>query len=461
MRRLLALIMWAVSLGAAAQATINYPYNPDEDGNGQIAVADLQGILATYGNEFSPSEILVDGETLTSVLTQLQNSIDSLSGLTGGGGSVLDMPLGTILPIATESVPEGWMLCDGREIAIEEYQGLYDLIGTTYGAGDSAFWAQVFFPATTFNIPDLRGRTVIGANDMGGEQSDVLTIHQASAGQIGGEETHQLTEDEMPSHSHFTDHSGHLVSGYNTGQIKQYNNAGTWFTFVTSINETVGPDSLGNDIPHNNMQPYMALNYMIKAVSSSDVIGQITELIADQQEQLANLEEIVLDESAHEFALECVDMGYSPLCGALGFSQWATLEPNYLGHRYNMGWSGPDANDGYLIHDPHWRKFQIRGLPAGIGEIVVEYTNINGAQNFTGVALDFDGEGNAYIYLYAVCYSGNSECSGLAIEQGVYDFPLESALGVEHCNSSSMRNLKLHYSNGWSLVSLGLTIDIY
>ena len=91
------------------------------------------------------------------------------------------------------------MLCDGREIAIEEYQGLYDLIGTTYGAGDSAFWAQVFYPATTFNIPDLRGRTIIGANDMGGEQSDVLTTHQASTGQVGGEELHQLSEDEMPS----------------------------------------------------------------------------------------------------------------------------------------------------------------------------------------------------------------------------------------------------------------------
>ena len=159
----IAIIVAASCLTAVGQVT--YPYNPDEDGNGQIAVGDLQGILATYGNAFSPSEILVDGETLTTVLTQLQNSIDSLSGLTGGGGSVLDMPLGTILPIATESVPEGWMLCDGREISIEEYQDLYDLIGTTYGAGDSAFWAQVFYPATTFNIPDLRGRTITSDGD--------------------------------------------------------------------------------------------------------------------------------------------------------------------------------------------------------------------------------------------------------------------------------------------------------
>ena len=54
MKRLVALMMCAVSFGAAAQIT--YPYNPDEDGNGQIAVGDLQGLLANYGGSFSPKE---------------------------------------------------------------------------------------------------------------------------------------------------------------------------------------------------------------------------------------------------------------------------------------------------------------------------------------------------------------------------------------------------------------------
>ena len=69
MKRLIALMMCAVSLGAAAQIT--YPYNPDEDGNGQIAVGDLQGLLANYGGSFSPSEIQIDGVGLGEVLTQL------------------------------------------------------------------------------------------------------------------------------------------------------------------------------------------------------------------------------------------------------------------------------------------------------------------------------------------------------------------------------------------------------
>ena len=78
MKRLIALMMCAVSFGAAAQSTITYPYNPDGNADGDIAVGDLQDFLGTYGNPFIPSEILVDGETLTTVLTQLQNSIDSL-----------------------------------------------------------------------------------------------------------------------------------------------------------------------------------------------------------------------------------------------------------------------------------------------------------------------------------------------------------------------------------------------
>ena len=76
MKRLIALMMCAVSLGAAAQVT--YPYNPDEDGNGQIAVGDLQGILATYGNAFSPSEIQINGVGLLQVIEDLQSQLGAI-----------------------------------------------------------------------------------------------------------------------------------------------------------------------------------------------------------------------------------------------------------------------------------------------------------------------------------------------------------------------------------------------
>ena len=305
MNRFFTLLFAASCLTAVGQVT--YPYNPDGNADGDIAVGDLQDFLGTYGNPFSPSEILVDGETLTTVLTQLQNSIDSLSGLTGSGGSVLDMPLGTVLPIATESVPEGWMLCDGREISIEEYQGLYDLIGTTYGAGDSAFWAQVFFPATTFNIPDLRGRTIIGANDMGGEQSDVLTLHQASAGQIGGQELHQLTEDEMPSHSHI--HTGNsdeiifVLPDAPSAQVLDWPFPGSAESSPT-----------GGDQPHNNMQPYMALNCVMKVRETEDAIAELEAKIQSAENVVDSLAS-QFDNAAVEFQVlkDCWELPRGPI----------------------------------------------------------------------------------------------------------------------------------------------------
>ena len=212
MNRFFTLLLAASCLTAVGQVT--YPYNPDGNADSLIGASDIQDLLSGYGLPFSPSEILVDGQTLTTVLTQLQNSIDSLSGLGESGGSVLGMPLGTVLPIATESVPEGWMLCDGREISIEEYQGLYDLIGATYGSGDSAFWAQVNYPATTFNIPDLRGRTIIGSDDMGGIASGLLTNHDGSLGKVGGAERHQLSLEEIPAHSH--EYSGGYIGSDGT-----------------------------------------------------------------------------------------------------------------------------------------------------------------------------------------------------------------------------------------------------
>ena len=435
-------MMCAVSLGATAQSTITYPYNPDEDGNGQIAVADLQGILSTYGNAFAPSEILVDGEALTTVLTQLQNSIDSLSGLTGVGGSVLDMPLGTVLPIATESVPEGWMLCDGREISIEEYQDLYDLIGTTYGAGDSAFWAQVFFPATTFNIPDLRGRTIIGADGMGGEAAGVILHHGALLGQSGGEERHQLTEEEIPEHHH-----DFIAGGFG-------NSPGVLFQPNDDLGTVFSTSSVGGDQPHNNMQPYMVLNYMIKAVSSADVVGQLTELIADQQEQLDSLGQSVLEAEVMELSIECVDMGVSPLCPSLGLSESAILGPGPNGFSYSLT-AGQSLDEENFSLVPNWRKFEILGCDASQLEgVVLRYGSRNDyyggyfqwREQTSLLTPEVDSEGRVFIYFYGSCSSGNNDCA----DELFYDIPLSAAFRAKSCGQYSS------YYDPQTVIEIGL-----
>ena len=77
MKRLVALIIGAVSLVAAAQSTITYPYNPDGDVDGSIAT-DLLDFLGVYGGEFSPNEIQIDGVNLLQIIQDLQNQVASI-----------------------------------------------------------------------------------------------------------------------------------------------------------------------------------------------------------------------------------------------------------------------------------------------------------------------------------------------------------------------------------------------
>lgn len=78
MKRLVALMICAVSLGAAAQSTITYPYNPDGNADGDIAVGDLQDFLGTYGNTFSPSEIMVGDSSLTYWVESINESLNGI-----------------------------------------------------------------------------------------------------------------------------------------------------------------------------------------------------------------------------------------------------------------------------------------------------------------------------------------------------------------------------------------------
>ncbi len=94
--------------------------------------------------------------------------------------------VGVICLFTGNNPPNGWLICNGNAINRIQYANLFQVIGTTYGIGDNTI---------TFNIPDLRGRTVIGSG-----QGVNLTNRQLCSN--GGEETHQLTINEMPSHSH-------------------------------------------------------------------------------------------------------------------------------------------------------------------------------------------------------------------------------------------------------------------
>lgn len=159
----------------------------------------------------------------------------------------MEFEIGSAMQYFGSAAPSGWLFCNGSAISRTTYADLFAVIGTTYGAGDGS---------TTFNLPDLRGRAPIGAG-----QGSGLT-NRALGAQLGAE-NHQLTIAEMPAHGHG---SGTLAarvqsaSGSNQNSAAGSSSGGG--TFTGNINGTVA--SVGGDGAHNNMQPSLVCNFIIK-----------------------------------------------------------------------------------------------------------------------------------------------------------------------------------------------------
>lgn len=154
--------------------------------------------------------------------------------------------VGEIVLWPSDAIPGGWLACAGQAVSRSTYLALYTMIGTTYGAGDGS---------STFNIPDLRGRFALGQDDMGGSSANRVTSTQAdNLGQGAGAESHTLTESEMPSHQH-------TVYGILTNAIAGTSSRGT---VLNSNNNTISAPAGGGGT-HNNMPPYLTLNYIIYA----------------------------------------------------------------------------------------------------------------------------------------------------------------------------------------------------
>lgn len=156
-------------------------------------------------------------------------------------GSALALPPGIIQPYGGSSAPTGYLLCDGSAVSRTTYADLFAAIGTAYGAGNGT---------TTFNLPNMKGRVPVGRD---AAQSEFDTL-----GETGGAKTHTLTEAEMPEHNHTfqlprTHDSG--ASGLNTVMLR---------SVIDSNSGNFTVSDAGSDDPHNNLQPYQVVNYLIK-----------------------------------------------------------------------------------------------------------------------------------------------------------------------------------------------------
>lgn len=240
------------------------------------------------------------------------------------------IPAGVIMPYAGSSTPTDWLLCDGTAVNRTTYATLFAVISTTYGVGDGS---------TTFNVPDLRGRMVIGSgagskvatfasrssntitvtglsnvstnefqtgqavtystsgsvitgltnntvyyinrvsnssfqlsttransiagtvislsSDGTGTQTFTLALTTKTSGETGGEEEHSLLVSELPSHSHSLSENV-WASGTGYGAISP---GGAVYEL-----KAVTASAAGSSTSHNNLSPYLAVNYIIKAI---------------------------------------------------------------------------------------------------------------------------------------------------------------------------------------------------
>ena len=222
--------------------------NLDVSGNQAVS-----GNARVYGNEVLTGNLDMSGNITTT------QDVRSRSVYATGNyylNNNILIPAGTVIQSAANNVPDGWLNCDGSSLSTSTYSHLFGAIGYTYGgSGDN------------FNLPDLRGRACVGAG-----QGAFLT--DRTLGSIGGSETHTLSVNEMPSHNHEITDPGHSHTwnnglegddSGNGGSNAEYTRIGGSVTGVIA-NATTGiqVNNRGGGEPHNNMQPFLALRFLIK-----------------------------------------------------------------------------------------------------------------------------------------------------------------------------------------------------
>jgi microcystin-dependent protein len=153
--------------------------------------------------------------------------------------------------MAINFAPKGWALCTGQLLPISQNTALFSLLGTTYGGNGKS----------NFALPDLQGRTALHADNS-----------QTYLGEVGGSDTVTLLESEIASHNHnvnvvnidpanLTTPGPRVMLAQSSGDANAYNRSPQ-----PGDNVTLAPDAVsftGGDQPHNNMQPYLALLFVI------------------------------------------------------------------------------------------------------------------------------------------------------------------------------------------------------
>jgi microcystin-dependent protein len=154
--------------------------------------------------------------------------------------------IGTVMMFGGNFAPAGWVFCDGSLLPIAQFDAFFALIGTTYG-GDGQ---------TTFAVPDLRSRVPIHQGTGSGLSTFVL-------GETGGTETATLTANQIPTHTHVLGSSA-VASSSNPATNAPATAVKTVYAAPPGVAMAAGiVGSSGGNASHNNLQPYLTLNFVI------------------------------------------------------------------------------------------------------------------------------------------------------------------------------------------------------
>ncbi len=273
------------NLGIIAAAPTQVAYGPLTPGSRGNMPRRTDGLTFTVGsntvacnNESGSLAFRHNGSLVATI------GSGGLSGLAAGSVSPAALqaavaealnPVGVIQTYAGNNAPAGWQLCAGQALSRTTFAALFTVLGTTYGAGDGS---------TTFNLPDLRGRTTFGLDNMGGTDAGRLNTTN-TLGLAGGAQLKTLTSDtvtlsvaNLPSHNHATTIDSNLTSGHgtDTGGLAQsiqngtfgsdYNLGGTSGTptLFPTANSGSGTAFTVTDTNVDFMPPFLHLNYIIK-----------------------------------------------------------------------------------------------------------------------------------------------------------------------------------------------------
>ena len=232
-----------------------------------LSIAQLAKANPLLGNELIP--VSQPDPKQNNVLTTFTTNISDLANYVRDAAipaGVIWTHGGSFDPIKN-SVPKGWLLCDGTAVQVKSYGRLYQAIGDSYGISA--------LPGILFKLPNLKGRFIVGYNSLEPTQTPTFGQFQGDPftfGQYGGEFNHVLSESEIPSHTHEIEvapaERRFLAYPHQAGEDRVEQDQGTPpdgpGSTLVKVNFNTTMLNYGGSRPHNTTPPYMALNYIIK-----------------------------------------------------------------------------------------------------------------------------------------------------------------------------------------------------